>query len=73
VSLPDGGYPRHRLCDQVCHCHEMSEARRKETAASISEKKRAQVAAQIEQQAKRERGKRLTVEEFGELWTSGKL
>jgi hypothetical protein len=73
VSLPDHTRPRVRLCDQVCHCQTMSPARARATADHIAEKERERVAGQLEQQSRRERGRRLTVKEFGEQWTSGKL
>ena len=73
VSLPDGTRPDYRLCTDVCRCNEMTPARAKATAAHIAERERARVAQEMATQARRTAGQRLTVEEFGELWTSGEL
>lgn len=73
LSMPDGTRPRYRLCAEVCRCHEMTEARARATADAIAERELASMAKELENEARRERGSRLTVEEFGDLWTSGKL
>ena len=73
VSMPDGTRPRFRLCATTCKCHEMTDARARATADAIAERERADMSKELENQVRRERGSRLTVEEFGELWTSGKL
>lgn len=70
--LADGTRPRLRLCGDVCRCLEMSEARIAETAAAVSERERARVAKQIDESAARIPA-RVTVQKFGEEWTSGKL
>jgi integrase len=73
VFLPDDTRPRYRLCGDVCECESMSEARRLDRCAAISERKRAEVTARMAADAKAQRAKRLTVQQFGEQWTSGKL
>ncbi len=73
VSLPDGTRPDYRLCKDVCHCNEMTEARAQATVAHIAERERARVAQEMAIQSRREAGQRLTVKEFGEQWTSGEL
>jgi len=73
ISLPDGTRPRRRLCGAECKCHTMTEARRLETAAAIAEKERARVAGELAAQRKADAEARLTVRQFGERWTSGKL
>lgn len=71
--MPDGTRPRFRLCGELCKCREMTDARARATADAIAERERADMSKELEDQARRERGNRLTVQEFGELWTSGKL
>ncbi len=73
VSMPDGTRPRFRLCAEVCKCKEMSDARARATGDAIAERERADMAKALESESRRDRGKRLTVKEFGEQWTSGKL
>lgn len=79
VSLPDKTRPRYRLCKDVCTCATMTEARRLETGAAISERERARVKAELgereAQLGEREAqlGPRVTIRQFGEDWTKGKL
>lgn len=73
VSLQDGTRPRYRLCLDVCTCESMSEAMRLERCEAISERKRAEVRAELAEQEKAARERRLTVQKFGEQWTSGEL
>jgi integrase len=72
VSLPNGTRPRYRLCKHDCSCSGMSEARRLDVGTAISERERARVQAEVDT-AETRFGPRLTVREFGEQWTSGKL
>lgn len=72
VSLPDGTRPWYRLCGERCTCQDMSEARAVETAAAVSERERARVAAEVSQGGAM-RGPRTTIRDFGEAWTTGKL
>lgn len=72
VSLPDGTRPWYRLCGESCTCSEMSEARAAETAAAVSERERARVAAEVGE-ARKLRGPRTTIRDFGEAWTKGEL
>ena len=51
----------------------MSEARRHELGQAIAERERAEVAAELEKKRQAEAERRLTVQQFGELWTSGRL
>jgi integrase len=72
VSLPDKTRPRYRLCKDVCMCVTMTEARRLETGAAISERERARVRVELgEREA--QLGPRTTIRQFGEDWTKGKL
>jgi len=80
VSLPDKTRPRYALgfkqplVDGRCAtCDGMGDAMIAERSQAISERKRAELAQRLagEQKARQER--RLTVQQFGELWTSGKL
>lgn len=48
VSLPDGSRPRYRLCLDVCTCSSMSEAMIAERCAAVSERKRAEVAKELD-------------------------
>jgi integrase len=73
VSLPDGTRPRYRLCAEACDCHELSEARLLDRCTAVSERVRAKVAAELAAGEKAARERRLTVQQFGELWTSGEL
>jgi len=73
VSLPDGTRPRYRLCGEVCSCLTMSDAMLSERCAAVSERERARVSAELAAEEKSRREKRLTVEQFGEQWTSGQL
>lgn len=74
VSLPDGTRPRYRLClDGNCTCASMSAAMIAERCQAISERVRATFVAEQAALDKAEREKRLTVQQFGESWTSGKL
>jgi integrase len=73
VSLPDGTRPRYRLCLDECTCASMSDAMIAERCQAVSERKRAEVASRLAADEKVQREKRLTVEQFGDLWTSGKL
>lgn len=73
VSLPDGTRPRYRLCAEVCTCTSMSDAMLAERCQAVSERERARVKAQVASTEKAQREKRLTVKQFGELWTSGEL
>jgi len=73
VSLPDGSRPRYRLCGVTCDCHAMSEARRLDRAEAISERERERVRKEMAEREKLAVSKRLTVQQLGEAWTSGKL
>jgi integrase len=73
VSLPDGTRPRYRLCKEVCTCRAMSDAMAEENAKSISARERARVQAEMDAAEKAATSKRMSVEDFGTLWTSGKL
>jgi len=74
VSLPDNTRPRYRLClDGACTCETMSDAMKEERCKAISERKRGEVKAEIVTQEKARKEKRLTVQKFGEQWTSGEL
>src|SRR5690349_11082487 len=68
VSLPDGTRPRYRLCLDVCDCATMSEARKLERCAAVSERKRAAVSAELGAQSAR-LGPRVSFRQFGEQWT----
>jgi hypothetical protein len=50
-----------------------SEARRLDMAEAISERERARVQAELDAEEAVRKAQRLTVREFGELWTSGDL
>jgi integrase len=68
VSLPDKTRPRYRLCREVCTCLTMSEERKRETGAAISERERARVNAELgEREA--QLGPRVTMRQVGEDWT----
>lgn len=72
VSLPDKTRPRYRLCKDVCACLTMTEERKLETGAAISERERARVKAELgEREA--QLGPRTTIRQFGDDWTKGKL
>jgi integrase len=73
VSLPDGTRPRYRLCGDTCDCHDLSEARLLDRCTAVSERVRKKVAAELAADEKTARERRLTVQQFGELWTSGEL
>jgi integrase len=73
VSLPDDTRPWYRLCGEVCNCHDVTDARAKETAAAVAERERARVAAELSEQRAVEQAQRVTVQQFGEQWTSGEL
>lgn len=73
VSLPDGTRPRYRLCLETCTCSAMSEAMRLDRCEAVSQRARSDVAAQMAAVEKAERERRLTVQQFGEQWTSGAL
>jgi integrase len=73
VSLPNKTRPRYRLCLEICTCAEMSDAMIAERCQAVSERVRREVAATLATNAKEQRERRLTVQKFGELWTSGKL
>lgn len=72
VSLPDGTRPRYRLCREVCDCGSMSEARRKEKGARVAEIERARVRSELQTEASKF-GPKVTIQQFGEQWTKGKL
>jgi integrase len=73
VSLPDKTRPRYRLCGEVCTCESMSEAMKAERCTAVSERERGRVTAELAAVEKSRREKRLTVEQFGKLWTSHEL
>lgn len=74
VSLPDGTRPRYRLCEgRTCACATMSEERRREAAAAVAERERESVRREVAEQQQADAEARLTVRQFGERWTSGKL
>jgi integrase len=78
ISLPDGTRPRRRLCPETCRgpecqCRAMSEAKRQELGAAASEREIARVRREMAAAAKADAEGRLTVQSFGERWTSGKL
>src|SRR6478736_80496 len=73
VSLPDGTRPRYRLCLDACTCSSMSESMQQERCKAISERKREEAKAELAAQETAAREKRLTVKQFGEQWTTGKL
>jgi hypothetical protein len=74
VILPDGSYPRYRLCrDGQCDCLSLSLSMRRERADAIAERERARVDKELAEDKAGGRSLRITVQQFGELWTSGKL
>jgi integrase len=74
VSLPDNTRPRYHLSvDGTCTCATMSDAMKEERCKSISERERAKVQVELASEEKAAREKRLTVQKFGEQWTTGKL
>jgi integrase len=72
VSLPDGTRPRFRLCVTECKCKTMSEAYRLERCAAVSELARERAAKELQEQGTHI-GPKLTILQFGEQWTGGKL
>jgi integrase len=80
VSLPDGTRPRYPLCGKAplvggkcAACDTMSDAMVEDRAQAISERKRGELTARLAKEEKLTREKRLSVEQFGTAWTSGKL
>ena len=73
VSMPDGTRPRTRLCDELsCKCATMTEARRMEVGAAISERERARGKADLAASVAK-LGPKDTLRQFGERWTNGDL
>ncbi len=72
VSMPDDTRPRYRLCKDECTCATMTEARREETGAAISERERARAKAEMARSSAT-LGPKVTMRKFGEQWTKGDL
>lgn len=74
VSLPDGTRPWYTLCKirltGDCTCSKMSAAKLQETAHHVSERERERV---LREMADALGKSKMTVRDFGKLWTSGKL
>src|SRR5262245_37295920 len=75
VYLPDHTRPRYKLCANKpeCICASLSDAMAEDMAKAISQRERARVQAQLDAAERDRNEKRLTVRQFGEQWTSGKL
>ncbi|APU89272.1 integrase-like protein [Virus Rctr16k] len=72
VSLPDGTRPRYILHSPAagCECARMSEERKRDMGTAIAERERARVRGELAEAAP---GPRVTIKDFGEQWTNGKL